>query len=98
MNRALITSGLALVYVILARFGIEVPPDVRAAVADFALVAAPLAVAYWSLRHTTPAADPQDANGSPLVPAEAAGHAADGGAGAGSYSPEADEHTPRHAA
>lgn len=93
VNRALILAGLALAYVALARFGVEVPPDVKGAVEDFALVAAPLALAYWSRRHTTPAKDPQDANGSPLVPAEAAGQAPDGGAGAGSFSPEAGDET-----
>ncbi|MFD6638337.1 hypothetical protein ACFWDN_21250 [Micromonospora chalcea] len=92
-NRALIVAGLALLYVALARFGVTVPTDVRGAVEDFALIAVPLAVAYWGRRHVTPVADPRDANGSPLVPAEAAGQEPDGGAGSGSYSPEADDAT-----
>ncbi|RLK22650.1 hypothetical protein DER29_0488 [Micromonospora sp. M71_S20] len=93
MNRALIVAALALAYVGLSRFGVEVPPDVKDAVEDFALIAVPLAVAYWGRRHVTPSADPQDANGTPLVPAEAAASEPDGGAGAGSYSPEAGDET-----
>lgn len=92
-NRALILAGLALAYVALARLGVEVPADVKGAVEDFALIAVPVALAYWGRRHVTPVSDPRDANGSPLVPAEAAGDEPDGGAGAGSYSPEADDAT-----
>lgn len=93
LNRALVLAALAVVYALLKRAGVEVPPDLRGPVEDFALIAVPLAVAFWGRRHTTPTKDPQDANGSPLVPAEAAGQEPEGGAGAGSWSPEADDAT-----
>ncbi|MFI7069540.1 hypothetical protein [Micromonospora sediminicola] len=93
VNRALILAGLALVYAILAHFGITLPPEIKGRVEDFATIALPLALAYWASRHTTPVSDPRDANGSPLVPAEAADDEADGGAGAGSFSPEAGDAT-----
>ncbi|MFG3715812.1 hypothetical protein [Micromonospora sp. NPDC047730] len=68
VNRALVVAGLGLVYAILAHFGITLPPGIREAVEAFALAAAPLAVAYWSRRHTTPTKDPRDASGTPLAP------------------------------
>ncbi|MDG4801733.1 hypothetical protein [Micromonospora sp. WMMD980] len=98
VNRAAIVSVVTAIVAILASFGVAVPDDVRLAVVELVAIAAPFAVAYWARRHTTPVDDPQDANGSPLVPAEAAATEPDGGAGAGSYSPEADDYEPEHAA
>ncbi|SCL32971.1 hypothetical protein GA0070616_4602 [Micromonospora nigra] len=90
LSRALIVSGVVLVLAILAHFGIVLPPEIAERVEEFAIVAGPVAVAWWAARRTTPISDPRDADGTPLVPDPAAGHETSGGAGAGSESPEVD--------
>ncbi|WP_329105530.1 hypothetical protein OG792_32880 [Micromonospora sp. NBC_01699] len=98
VTRAAIVSGVGTVVALLALFGVDVPAPISAAVVGVLVIVAPFAVALLARRHTTPISDPQDANGSPLVPAVSAGQEADGGAGANSFSPEADAYTPEHAA
>ncbi|MDG4792710.1 hypothetical protein [Micromonospora sp. WMMD1082] len=91
LTRAAIIAGLGLLYATLAHFGVILPPAIADAVEPFALAVIPIALAYWGRGHVTPVADPRDADGSPLVPAVAPGDSADGGFGAGSFSPEADD-------
>ncbi len=69
LTRALILAALGVVWAVLAHYAAPVPPTIREAVDAFALAGVPLALAYWARRHTTPTADPRDAQGTPLVPA-----------------------------
>ncbi|MEU4568654.1 hypothetical protein [Micromonospora sp. NPDC023956] len=84
LTRALIVSALGLVYAVLAHFGVELPPEIKDRFEEFAVVAAPLAVAYWSRRHTTPVADPRAEDGRPLEPTPASPDATAEDAPAGS--------------
>lgn len=72
LTRALVVAVIALGAAILGRYGVTIPPDIRVPLAEVVAVAAPIALALWARRHTTPLADPRDATGRPLIVADTA--------------------------
>lgn len=60
---ALVTAVIALV----VAFGVELTNEQTAAILGVVGVVAPIAVGIYSSRKTTPLAEPQDKDGTPLV-------------------------------
>lgn len=69
VTRAAIVAVVGLIVAILGRYGIVIPPEIRDHSVEMIAVVGPLVAAYWARRHVTPASDPRDDAGRPLVPA-----------------------------
>jgi 4-amino-4-deoxy-L-arabinose transferase-like glycosyltransferase len=63
-----LTAVVAAVLAVLAVFGYQFPEGVRDAIGPAVAIVAPLIAGWVARRRVTPVDDPQDVDGTPLVP------------------------------